>query len=274
MKAMMTTEEWSEHCARVKNEMREWAKRFVTPISMSEEYGHGVSWGTGTYLEISGKHILLTNNHVVADVPAGGRLAYLPGPTDDYVAIVNPWCRAPYPTDAACTAIPNVGSVGMKEAVPYSLVEPQFAAEQDEMLFWIGFPGFTAERHEVPTEARQRMTRFGGPLEMPGLPMLSQIMRNWNGENEDQFNPAFHVAVHYPNEAQRSASGPTTKLPHAKGMSGSLLWDTKYVASLRNSVTWSPENARVCGLVWGALDEPEVVIASKIEHVRQALGWP
>lgn len=271
---MMTVAEWSEHCAKVKDAMRDWVKRFVTPISMSAEHGHGVSWGTGTYLEISGKHHVLTNNHVVADVPAGGRLAHLPGPTDDYVAIINPWCRAPYPTDAACAATPNVGSAGTKEAVPYKLVEPQFAAEQDEMLFWIGFPGFTAERHEAPTEARQRMTRFGGSLEIPGLPMLSQVIRDWNGESEDRFDPAVHVAIHYPNEAQRSANGPTTTLPNAKGMSGSLLWDTKYVASLRKSASWTPEDARVCGLVWGVLDDPEVVIATKIEHVRNSLRWP
>ena len=271
---MMTVAEWSQHCAKVKDAMRDWVKRFVTPISMSVEHGHGASWGTGTYLEISGKHVLLTNNHVVAEVPDGGRLAHLPGPTDDYVAIGSTWYRSSYPTDAACAVIPNIGSAGMKKAVPYDLVESQFTAEQDEMLFWIGFLGFTAERHEVPTEARQRMTRFGGPLELPGLPMLSQIIRDWNGENEERFDPAVHVAIHYPNEAQRSANGPTTTLPHAKGMSGSLLWDTKYVASLRNSTTWSPEHARVCGLVWGALDKPEVVIATKIEHVRQGLGWP
>lgn len=271
---MMSVAEWSEHCARVKDAMRNWVTRFVTPISMSVEHGHGVSWGTGTYLEISGKHVLLTNDHVVAEVPAHGRLAHLPGPTNDYVAIVKSWCRAPYPTDAACIAIGNVGSAGMKEAVPYRLVEKRFAADQDEVLFWIGFPGFTADRHEVPTEARQYMTRFGGPLETPGLPMLSQVIKGWNGENEERFDPAIHVAVHYPNEAQRSANGPATTLPNAKGMSGSLLWDTKFVASLRKSAPWSPEDARVCGLVWGALDDPEVVIATRIEHVREALCWP
>lgn len=271
---MMTSAEWSERCASVKDAMREWAKRFVTPISMSTEHGHGVSWGTGTYLDISGRRLLLTNNHVVAQVPNGGRLAHLPGPTDDYVALVNHWCQVPYPTDAACISIPNAGSAGMKESVAYSLVEPRFAAEQDELFFWIGFPGFTAERHEAPTEARQRMTRFGGPLETMGLPMLSQIVRDWSGEKEDAFDPDFHIAVHYPNEAQRSVHGPVATLPNAKGMSGSLLWDTKYVASLRKSTSWSPDDARVCGLVWGALDDSEVVIATKVEHVRQALGWP
>lgn len=253
--------------------MRDWVKRFVTPISMSVERSHGVSWGTGTYLEIPGRHILLTNNHVVADVPAGGRLAHLPGPTDDYMAICDLWHREPYPIDAAFAAIPEVGSAGMKEPVPYSLVEPRFDTEQDELLFWIGFPGFTAERHEAPIEARQRMTRFGGPLETLGLPMLSQAIRDWTGENEKMFDPSFHVAVHYPTAAQRSAKGPVVTLPNAKGMSGSLLWDTKYVATLRKSASWSPNDSRVCGIVWGALDDPEVVIVTKIEHVRKAFGW-
>jgi hypothetical protein len=199
---MMKIAEWSKHCARVKDAMRDWANRYVTPISMSAEFGHGVSWGTGTYLDISGKHILLTNNHVVVEVPIGGCLAHLPGPTDDYVVIGSQWSQKPYPIDAACVAIPNVGSVGMKEAVPYNLMEPQFAAEPNELLFWIGFPSFTAARNEAPTEARQHMTRFGGPLETIGLPMLSQVVQGWNGENEERFDPGFHIAVHI--QAKRS----------------------------------------------------------------------
>lgn len=271
---VMSVAEWSTHCARVKDAMREWVKRFVTPISMSAEYGHGVSWGTGTYLKIADRHLLLTNNHVIADVPEGGCLAHLPGPTDDYVAVVRPWCRVPYPIDVACTPIPSFSSAGMKGAVPYELIESEYAPEQDEVLFWIGFPGFTADRHDAPTEARQRMTRFGSSLDLPGLPMLSQVIRNWNGEDEERFDPAVHVAVHYPSEARTAADGPLTRLPNAKGMSGSLLWDTKYVESLRKSTSWSPNDARVCGLVWGVLDDPEVVLATKIEHVRSALCWP
>lgn len=272
----MTSDEWSKSCACVKDAMRDWANDFVTPISMSEkqDHGHGVLWGTGTYLDIFGKHCLLTNKHVVSDVPENGLLGHLPGPTDDYMFINNPWTLASYPTDAACATVPNVGSDGIKVAVSYSLVEQYFSAVQDEMLFWIGFPGFTAGRHEVPTEARQYMTRFGGPLVSRGLPMLSQIHKEWNGKSEGIFNPDFHIAVHYPNEAQRSANGPAVTLPNPKGMSGSLLWDTKYVANHKNSTPWSPDNARVCGLVWGALTDPEVVIATKIEHVRKDLNWP
>ncbi|SDD22229.1 hypothetical protein SAMN04488509_101793 [Aquimonas voraii] len=267
-------QDWPASCAMVKDAMRDLVMRFVTPISMSLEHGHGVSWATGNYLEVSGSRILLTNQHVVDDVPTGGVLAHLPGPTDDYVAVTQPWCRRSYPVDAACAPTLYPQSTGMKEAVPFELIDGQMLAEQDELLFWIGFPGYSANRHDVPTEGRLRMTRFGGPLETRGLPMLSQVIRGWNGEGEDLFNPDLHVAVHYPSEAQRTANGELTALPHAKGMSGSLLWDTKYLSRMRRSETWSPGDARVCGLVWGALDRPEVVLATKIEHVRTALGWP
>lgn len=44
---MMSVAEWSEHCARVKDAMRNWVTRFVTPISMSVEHGHGRRLGNG-----------------------------------------------------------------------------------------------------------------------------------------------------------------------------------------------------------------------------------
>lgn len=110
-------------------------------------------------------------------------------------------------------------------------------------------------------------------MEIPGLTLLSQVIRDWNGENEDRFNPAVHVAVHYSNEAQRSANGAPSN--HA---------------AEREGHEWKPAGHEVCcehpqvefmvagrcrvhdrvGL-WTIL---EVVIATKIEHIRNALGWP
>lgn len=36
-------------------------------------------------------------------------------------------------------------------------------------------------------------------------------------------------------------------------------------------IEWSPWNAIVSGWVWAALDDPEIVLATKIEFVRRAL---
>lgn len=65
--------------------------------------------------------------------------------------------------------------------------------------------------------------------------------------------------------------GPAEELPNPQGMSGSLLWDTKFVASMSTGRKWNPELAMVCGLIWGAYRSPEAIVATKIEHLRSAL---
>jgi hypothetical protein len=55
-------------------------------------------------------------------------------------------------------------------------------------------------------------------------------------------------------------------------MSGSALWDTKAVGSMKNGIQWRPELAKVCGDVWGGTPEkPLAIFATKIEHVRRGL---
>lgn len=46
----MTREEWEYHCASVKDRMVAHVQQFLTPISMSEEFGSGVAWGSGGYM--------------------------------------------------------------------------------------------------------------------------------------------------------------------------------------------------------------------------------
>src|SRR5207244_4091418 len=85
------------------------------------------------------------------------------------------------------------------------------------------------------------------------------------------FDSDKHVAIHYPARAHRNADGPEVEVPNAKGMSGSLLWDTKFVATTSAGRNWTPELAKVCGLVWAAHPRPEVIVATKIEHWRHIL---
>jgi hypothetical protein len=85
------------------------------------------------------------------------------------------------------------------------------------------------------------------------------------------FDSDKHVLVHFPSKAIQTPEEPLRALPNPKGMSGSLLWDTKFVASLSSGNAWSPNKAEVCGLLWGAHEKPEVTVATKIEHVRATL---
>jgi hypothetical protein len=77
--------------------------------------------------------------------------------------------------------------------------------------------------------------------------------------------------VHYPGTAIEVEGGIEKELPHASGMSGSLLWNTKYVESMRDGVEWSPSLARVCGVLRGVVTNPNLVIATRIEAIRPVL---
>lgn len=107
-------------------------------------------------------------------------------------------------------------------------------------------------------------------LTTPAKPMLSQEL---NGRliSASNFDANKHIGVHYPQAATRATDGQTVALPNAAGMSGSTLWDTKFIACAQNGTPWNPEMAQICGVVWAVLDNPEVVFVTKIEHVRSSL---
>lgn len=264
----MTTKEWHQHCDRVKSEISQYIHQFITPISMSPTPGHGVAWGTGNYIRSGDSTYLLTNKHVIADTPAGARLAHIPGPSDDYVALVEKPVAAGWPIDAG---IYNLGNLprDVRQQIPSSLLDLKFSPVDKELVFWMGYPGYKANRNEPPSEGTLRMTRFCDLLETPAFPVLSQLVPD--GIESKDLDHEKHVVVHYPAMAYRDTSGILHHAPNPKGFSGSLLWDTKFVACLKEGKQWVPSEARVCALIWGALEHPkEVVLATKIEHVRGA----
>lgn len=265
-------EEWESLCASVTSRMREHVAEFVTPISMSEELGSGVAWGSGSYLESVDGTWLITANHVFADAPNGAVLAHLPTPGSDYVGICEPPEGVMWPVDAAVARVDAISSDSSKKAIPMDRLAKQYSAVESELLFWIGFPGFQLERHDPPL-ATKRRTTFFGELHAPGLPMLSQAVQGQRIEHE-AFDYEKHIAIQYPSSAKRASDEGEVALPNPKGMSGSLLWNTRFVETRRAGREWSPSNSDVCGVVWAALDSPEVVLATKIEFVRAALKRP
>lgn len=259
---------WDELCAAVRDEMAARVWPLVTPISLSEDLHHGWAHGTGNYLNIRGAPYLLTNEHVVAQA-VGLHLAHLPGPTDDYVLCNTPVLADPWPIDVALTRLPQTPSGAGRDLLTTSFMDLRFSPAEHEVLFWLGFPGSKASRNEPITDFNVHYSWFGKPLEVPGIPMLTQLLPFVPVLSD--FDPAKHVALHYPARAQQHAGGPSVDVRNPKGMSGSLLWDTKFVARAATGHEWSADDARVCGVVWAAHAKPEVVVATKIEHVIPTL---
>lgn len=272
---MLSPEQWKRITKMLTVVMRSFAKRFATPISMSEEYGSGIAWGSGSYMVDDGGLVwLLTADHVYTDVPAGGVLAHLPIVDDEYVSVQTTPLRAPQPVDAAAflvPPIPNIPYPDVNRLLPIQYFDKTFDVVEREVVFWSGFPGYYGNRDDPPMESRLKVSRFE-QLSADSHSFISQIPQNTVPITHDVFDPAMHVAIHYPSEGRSADDGEIIPVPHAKGMSGSLLWDTKFVRAMLNNQEWNPEMARICGIIWGVLDDPKVILVTRIEHVRSELS--
>lgn len=269
----MTNEAWQSYCNSVSNLMGAYVSKFVTPLSMSPEVGMGKAWATGNYLYANKRNYLLTNKHVFSDCPSGAKLAHLPfnvNEEEDYYPIEGTPTLIKWPVDAGLIELtyPEISTTRLIKA---SLIDTVFNPVQDELLFWAGHPGYKAQRNEPLSEGKQRMTRFLPKLDTKLKPFLSQLIKS-DLEVIKDFDINKHIAIHYPAMAHKDASADLVHCANPKGMSGSLLWDTKFLSHLKQGKEWSPECARVCGLIWGAHEHPyEIVVATKIEYVLDAL---
>lgn len=276
--SLVIQQDWDKQCATVTSAMKDHVANFVTPISMSEQKEFGEAWGSGTYISgCDGLTYLLTARHNVTSVPPGGVLAHLPVLSDSlakvkYVAVKNMATFSMTEIDVAAIAISNhrVCQPPPERVAPANAIAKKYSAVPGECLFWMGFPGYRLERDDplVPTALRRSYFHH---LDLPMMPMLSQEPQL--SITHSHFDPNLHIAVHYPLYGKSMIDNSSRTLPMPKGMSGSAIWDTKYVATLSSGAEWKPELAEICGVLWFYVGPPdlEVLFATKIEHIRSSL---
>ncbi len=259
----MNEADWMERCATVRDAMAAHVWPRTCPIAAAEPGGRAYAWGTGNYVQLLGEGYLLTNSHVFTEA-SDVSLGHLPVPDADFVHLARADLSL-WPVDLGLSLLDADRALHPSSFVVPREFDARFDPVADELLFWVGYPGTKALRHEPVTELKRRANWFDGPIEMPAVPFASQVPQEAPPALQG-FDANVHVAVHYPAKAHRTP-GTLEDVPNPKGMSGSLLWDTKYVRCLRTGEEWSPEKARVCGLVWAAHPHPELVVATRIEHV-------
>lgn len=86
-------------------------------------------------------------------------------------------------------------------------------------------------------------------------------------ENVPEADPNYHFALHYSPDKATSADG-NSSLPDPHGFSGSLVWDTKYVACRQSNRKWCPEMAEVTGIAWGWPSSEACILVTKVEHLK------
>lgn len=267
----MTAQEWDDCCAEVNSRMQGYVANFVTPLSVSEEFGSGEAWGSATYIKGSDGYVyIMTAGHNITGLPAYSRMAHLPVSGGEYVAADNMAILSPQEIDAAGVAIPPIPPLQPPPGriVPTASIGNKYCAVKDELLFWMGFPGYKLDRDDpIFPDARKRS--LFEHLELPMKPMLSQEVQA--PFTHSRFDPNLHLAVHYPKEGKSAVDNSRVLLPTPKGMSGSAIWDTKFIATVTAGGQWKPEQAEICGIVWFFIGSPgpEVLLATKIEHIRR-----
>ena len=266
---MTTKEEWAVECQRVTKTMSTYVRPFATPISMYEDEDFGEAWGTGAYVGDHQRIFLMTAAHVHTDLKPSQKIAHLPKPGSNFVSVTTTPELAGWPVDAAAYQVNLPPLSNERSVVPQYRFSSRFSAVDGELLFWMGYPGYSLLRDDPPLPGKKRVTMFG-ELNMPAQPYVTQCAQDMPVQHPD-YDAQKHIVLHYPSSAFNANNGERADMPNPKGMSGSLLWNTRYVETTRAGKEWSPSSAEVCGLVIAALDNPKVVLASKIEDIRMAM---
>lgn len=252
---------------RIFNEVLRQMKDFTAPaikmICGATSFDTGELIGSGTVVELRGQPYLLTAQHVAAEMFAtddvtGGRkypegLCHSAGDGEHMANIIAPWTVIRGVTDLAVTRL-DPDLVCESGIVP--LRPDRFSSHSrdltDDVYFVHGWPG-----------ERSRFTAFAGR----GVTAKSLPYGGWlaDGTTWPHFDPAAHIAITYPATDLIDERGRVATFVRPGGLSGSLLWKTNRVGA---GAGWSPSDARVVGLVTRWDQDGQVLLATRIEHLR------
>ena len=254
VKDPFSAEEWNAHCHRVTRAMADHASRFSTPISIAMNDGRiGKHLGTGSYHDILGTKVLLTCQHVLTFLD-NNQLAHKLQGHDRYISVGGTFGDIGWPIDAAAALIVGWDSIRhQSEALPLARIDMAHRAGANELLFVHGYASENAQFivDELRTDGTAYLAREAA---LPG--------------NED-VDARFHFGIEYRRDAAVEAFG-GRGLPDPHAMSGSLVWNTRFVECALAGREWTPNEAIVTGLLWSWPDE-RCIVATRIEYVRSFL---
>jgi hypothetical protein len=248
---IISRSEWDALVQETTLAMSAYVPQYLTPVSRAISADEGVLEGTGSYVKIDGAWYLLTNEHVAAAVTRGplGHMFY---GSDRVHPLRSDFATISAPTDAAIARVDTTEAPSEASAVPLSIYAPRHQAVKRELLFLTGYPG-------------ARSTFGFNTLFTPMTPYLTL-------EDTDQSDLLgdHHFAVPWRPDLVQSVDGrpPFMSLPH--GMSGSLVWNTRRLECHLSGQLWTPQEARVTGLVFAWSTCANWVYATKVEYLHAA----
>ena len=251
---------WHALNAEAVTAMQNHVFRFVTPISRIMSFNEGRLEGSGSYVRV-GKRIYLCTNAHVAETQRSNPMGMQFSQNDVVVKGKNKFRLHKYPVDfakAAVTAEWKKNSRDRSSAIPFN----RFAKKHDpigfEILFLMGFSQDRSQFITMQETLHSRATPFV-TQEYPRGEEPEEVAQYWNSK--------FHFTLNY-NPAKAESVDGTSHLPRAKGLSGSLVWNTRRLEYYFKEKPWKPDVAKVTGIIWGWPEPARALLATRVEHFR------
>ncbi|CAA2161116.1 hypothetical protein MBRA_06276 [Methylobacterium brachiatum] len=250
----MSPAQWDQIKQDVVERMKAHVRPFITPLG-TETPSTVRLVGTGNYVRQEEQRILITCQHVAYTQPIHYRFFG----DDSVFEHPGSWRMDPHPIDAAVAALSDQAwnAVPHQAAtIPLSRFGPKHQlVEPAELVFLYGFAGENAD--------------YGfGVHQTNGSGYCSQEIKN---SGDDQIFEVFWE----PDKTQYTASTSAeareaVKFDNPKGLSGSLVWNTRYLEIEQAGGEWTPDDAIVTGLLRRYDPDKKSLLVWRVEHL---LAW-
>jgi hypothetical protein len=249
----VTPEQWERIKQSVTEEMLEHTQPFVTALSTETPKAVRLV-GTGSYVKGENQRLLLTCEHVAREKPMHYRFMG----SEKVFEHPGPWTLATHPTDTAFALISSAqwcATNHQAEAIPIErFADRHELVEQAELLF---FRGYAGENAHYGFEVHQTNSTGYCSQEKQGTGDGCIFELFWEPD-KTKFTSGTSA------EAQAEM-----KFENARGFSGSLVWNTRYLEISREyGRTWTPADAVVTGLLRRWDEETRTLLVWRVEHLN------
>ena len=182
--------------------------------------------GSGSYLQLGERIFILTNEHVARARREGRRLTHqLEGQSDLRVIRGNhaerawPFDLALLPVDAEAWA----NTSHQSRAISLDQIALAHLPAVGEVFTFVGFSGQETQFH------------FGTMFSTATCYTAREVKL----PEDDRFNNRFHLGLDYRPDLAETVIG-NKELPLPPGLSGSTLWNTRFVEAKMSNAPWTP----------------------------------
>lgn len=252
---LFTEAEWQDALPTVARSMTNLLSAHRAPI-FKDHVDYGEGWGSGSFLQLGHRVFVLTNEHVSSARTPNQPLSSQLYQQEDIWQFSGDHIGCRWPFDLALLPVPDAMWATEHGSLAINVEQITMAHNpvEGELLAFTGFAGERVQFH------------FGTLFSEA----ICSTARETTLPADDRFCSRFHFGIDYRPDLAEDVIG-SKGLPLPPGLSGSTVWDTRFVATKMAGQEWTPELARVTGVVWGWPSDHGCLVASRAEYVRSFL---